>query len=120
MLEMAYVDTRFKMARKYRKGGIEKFSDALLGSRKKPNGLNGNIAFLIYIQQGKVVWGYSHVGASAKAIKWFNEQREEFLCLLTASDIPVVMFPALPGADTHSEYLLLNALGNFIEPQLRI
>jgi hypothetical protein len=115
MLEMVYVDTRFKVARKYRKGGIEKFSKALLGSQKKPKGLKGNFGFLIYIRQGKVEWGYSYIGASTIAIKWFNELCKEFIRPLTDDDIAVVMFPALPGAETHSEYLLLNSLGNFIE-----
>lgn len=114
MLESAYVDAQFKIARKHRKGGIEKFSKALLGSRKMPNHLKGNFAFLIYIRERNFVWGGSQVGASTIAKKWLQEQCKTNLVPIEASDISE-MFAALPGAENHSEYLLLNALGNFIQ-----
>jgi hypothetical protein len=114
MFDTAYVDAQFKVARKHRKGGIEKFSEALFGSRKMPSNLKGTFGFLVSVREGKFIWGRSRVGASPKARKWLQEQHNTSLVPVEGNDVSVRMFGASPDAENHSECLLLNALGNFI------
>lgn len=117
MLERILMDVFFKTSIRLRKESRVQFWQATLSNREMPKGFRGNFGFLYFLRNNSIEWGRSRVGASTEATKWLKNGVRYDPIPITGQDIPTAYFSGLPGKHKHSEYWLINALGNFIQSQ---